>query len=150
MKDKALLILSGPGLADLGVSGDITLDEIRDACSALCDELGISLEFRQTDNQDEMFGWIAQDSVRFDALIINPLGYLKSGTVDFDMYHSAIKKIANRNKPVIEVRLSNIFRHDDEPTGPLQGPEGEMGFVCGLGLHSYLLGIKAAARRLQG
>jgi 3-dehydroquinate dehydratase-2 len=153
MKNKTLLILNGPGLADLSVAGDrygnIAFEQIRDKCSALCDELGIGLEFRQSDDQEEMFRWITADSGRFDALIINPVGYEKTSTVDFDMYRSAIEMIAHLNKPVIEVHLTNIFRNNDESTMPLKGPEGAMGFVCGMGVHSYLLGIKAVAKRLQ-
>ena len=154
MKNKTLLILNGPGLADLSAGGDryggVTLEQIQEESAALCAELGLDLEFRQTDDQDEMFRWIARDSDHFDALIINPVGYLKSGTVDFDMYRSAIKMIAHLKKPVIEVHLTNIFRQGEELTKPLQGPEGEMGFICGLGIHSYLLGIRAVAKRLQG
>ena len=152
MNDYTLLMLNGPGLADLSAGDDrygVTLKQIRDESAALCAELGMNVEFRQTDDQDEMFRWIARDSDHFDALIINPVGDLKSGTVDFDRCSSAIKKMAHLNKPVVEVRLTNIFRQSDELTKPLQGPEGEMGFVCGLGIHGYLLGIKAVAKRLQ-
>jgi hypothetical protein len=28
-------------------------------------------------------------------------------------------------------------------------PQGDMGFVCGLGINSYLLGIKAIARKIE-
>lgn len=154
MKNKTLLILNGPGLADLSAGDDgyggVTLEQIQDESAALCAELGLRLEFRQSDDQDEMFRWIATDSDQFDALIINPVGYLESGTVDFDRYESAIKMIAHLKKPVIEVHLTNIFQQGEEQTKPLQGPEGEMGFICGLGIHSYLLGIKAVAKRLQG
>ncbi|NIO43119.1 MAG: type II 3-dehydroquinate dehydratase [Burkholderiales bacterium] len=113
MKNKTLLILNGPGLADLSAGGDryggVTLEQIQEESAALCAELGMDLEFRQTDDQDEMIRWIARDSDHFGALIINPVGYLKAGSVDFDMYRSAIKMIAHLNKPVIEVRLTNIF-----------------------------------------
>lgn len=153
MKDKTLLILNGPGLADLSGAderyGNITLEQIKDDCAARCDELGIDIEFRQTDDLDDMFHWIATDSDHFDALIINPVGYVKADTVDVDRYRSAMKAIAHRNKPVIEVHLSNIFRDGAELAKPLQGPEGEMGFICGLGKNSYLLGINAVAKRLQ-
>lgn len=153
MKHCTILILNGPGLADLSVGGDrygnISLQQIEDRCTALCKELGINVELRQTDDQDEMFRWIARDSDHFDALIINPVGYVKAGTVDFDMYRSAIKMIAHLNKPVIEVHLTNIFREGAELTKPLQGPEGEMGFVCGMGIQSYLLGVRAVATRLK-
>lgn len=153
LKDKTILILNGPGLADLSARDDryggVTLEQIQAESAALCGELGMKLEFRQTDDQDEMFRWIARDSEHFDALIINPVGHLKSGTADSEMFRSAIDRITHTNKPVIEVHLTNIFRQGEEPSKPLQGPEGQMGFVCGLGLKSYLLGIKAVAERLQ-
>lgn len=150
MKNKTLLILNGPGLADLGIGGDkVTLGQIEDACSALCDELDINLDFRQTDDEDEMFRWITEDNENVSGLIINPLGYANGHAVDFDMCRSAIKTFAVLNKPLVEVHLTNIFRQGDVQTKPLQGPEGKIGFVCGLGIHSYLLGIKAVAERLQ-
>ena len=149
MKDRSLLILNGPGLSDLSAVGDITLEQVHDECSAVCDELGMSLEFRQTDDQNEMFRWITADSIQFDALLINPAGDPKAGTLDFDGYRAAFENIAHLNKPIIEVHLANVFAQDDRSTRPLQGPEGEMGFICGLGKHGYLLGIRAAARQLR-
>ena len=153
MKNKKLLILNGPGLADLNVGGgrcgNITLNQIRDECAALCDHLGISLDFRQTDDEEEILRWIVEDSENYGALIINPVGCARAETVDLDRYHSAIQMIAHLHRPVIEVHLTNIFREGDELAKPLQGLEGEMGFVCGMGIHSYLLGINAAAKRLQ-
>lgn len=145
--------MNGPGLADLSIVGDgnggVTLQQIQDECSTLCEELDMKLEFRQTDDQDEMARWIADDSDNFDALVINPMGRAKSASVDSDKYRSAIKTLAHLNKPVIEVHLTNIFREDDVSIKPLQGPEGDTAFICGMGKHSYLLGVKAAARRLE-
>lgn len=153
MNDKTLLILNGSGLADLTIGGDrhgsITLKAIKDECAALCAELAIDLEFRQTDNDDELIHWIAKDSENFGALIINPARSAKAGTVDIDRYRSAFETIAKRKKPFVEVHLTNIFLESAKSPWPIHGPEGEMGFVCGLGLNSYLLGIRAAASRLQ-
>ncbi len=154
MPENTLLILNGPGLSDLsdydGNSyGEISLDAIRDQSSALCEELGIALDFRQTDDEDEMLRFIARDSEEFSALIINPVGYARATTVDFEMYRSAIKMIAHLKKPVIEVHIANIFQQGAEITRPLQVPEGAMGFVCGMGIGSYLLAIRSAAHRLK-
>ena len=109
----------------------------------------MNLDFRQTDDQDEMFHWIGADSDPFDALLINPAGCNKALVVDFDGYRAAFAKITRRNKPIIEVRLTNIFARDDNSIPPLQGLAGEMGFICGLGKHGYLLGIAVAAQRLH-
>ncbi|MES9899622.1 MAG: type II 3-dehydroquinate dehydratase [Sedimenticola sp.] len=154
MTDKTLLVLNGPGLAELGdhdgnTYGNLTLDLIRDECTLLCEQLGVKLDFRQTDDEEEMFRFIAKDSEDFDALIINPVGYSRAASVEFEMYRMAIKTIAHLKKPVIEVHLENIFQEGAEITKPLQAPEGEMGFICGLGINSYLLAIKAVVRRLS-
>ena len=153
MTEETLLILNGPGLADLSNYdgnnyGKISLTEIETACTTLCNELGMKLDFRQTDDEEQMFQYIAKDSDNYDALIINPAGYSRAASVDFEMYHSAIKLIAHTKKPVIEVHITNIFRPDAQITRPLQVPEGEMGFICGLGISSYLLAIEAAHKRL--
>jgi len=151
---RTLLLLNGPGLADLsdydGNSyGNLTLEGIRKDCSALCDELGLTLDFRQTDNQDEMFRWIAKDSEAFDGVIINPVGYSRAATVTFELYRSAIQLIAHLKKPVIEVHITNIYRQSAEITQPLHEPEGDMGFICGFGKLSYLLAIRVVARKLD-
>jgi len=149
-----LLILNGPGLGDLSDFdrknyGGLSLEGIRKECSMLCEQLGIQLDFRQTDDETEMFNFIAKDSEAYDALIINPVGYSRAASVEFEMYRSAILTIAHLKKPVIEVHITNIFKPDSEITKPLQVPEGNMGFISGLGVSGYLLAIKAVNKRLN-
>ena len=136
MNNKALLILNGPGLSDLsnydGKSyGNLTLERIKNSCSSMCQKLNIKLDFRQTDDNDEMFRFIVKDSDKFDALIINPVGYSRARTTDVEMYRSSIKMIAHLNKPAIEVHITNVFKQGAEITQPLQAPEGKMGFISG-------------------
>jgi 3-dehydroquinate dehydratase len=57
--------------------------------------------------------------------------------------------ITQQNKPVIEVHISNIFQQGGENTKPIQVPEGEVGFVSGLGIHSYDLAIRAVNKKLS-
>lgn len=147
-----LLVLNGPGLADLGdydgnTYGGLTLETIRSACEQLCRNLGIELDFRQTEDQDEMFRWIATDSEAYDGIIINPVGYSRAATISFPAYRSAIQVISSLKKPIVEVHINNIFSRSVEMTQPLHEPAGDMGFVCGLGIQSYLLGIRAIAHR---
>lgn len=154
MADNTLLVLNGPGLAELsdldGNSyGSLSLQEIRDACSALCEQLGIGIDFRQTDDEAEMTRWIAKDGENYDALIINPVGYSRAASVGVELFRSAIAKIAHKEKPLIEVHITNIFRDGADTIKPLQVSGSKLGFICGLGVHSYLLAIKAAAKRLQ-
>ena len=124
---------NGPGLARPGsCDGDLTLKRIHDECSTLCKKLAIELDFRQTDDDDEMARLITQGNMDFNALVINPAG--SAPNIELDI-------------PVIEVHTSNIFRQDSETTRPLQPPDATPGFISGLGLHSYLLAIKALHKR---
>lgn len=134
MSNNTILILNGPGLAGS------TLESIQASCLSRCELSGLNLDFRQTDDKDEMFRWITKDLEDFDALIINP--------AEFDIYHSAIKTIAHLKKPIIEVHMNNIFHPEGEVSKPLQVPEAEIGFICGMRIQSYLLAISAVERRL--
>lgn len=154
MSEKKLLILNGPGVGDLsdfdGNSyGNITLEQLHQECRSLCDSLDIELDFRQTDDEDEMFRYIAKDSDSYSGLVINPVGYSRAASLDFDIYRMAIKSTAHLKRPVIEVHLTNIFLDDAEVIRPLQPPEGEVGFISGFGANSYLLAIQAIDKRLN-
>ncbi len=153
MANQSILILNGPGLADLSdfdgnTYGEMTLGSIEQKCTALCNQLGLDLDFRQTDEENEMFRYIARDSEDYDGLIINPIGYSRAASVNFEMFRNAIMLIAHLKKPVIEVHITNIFLPGADITRPLQVPEGDMGFISGLGVHSYLLAIKAIHQRI--
>jgi 3-dehydroquinate dehydratase II len=149
-----ILILNGPGLADPGeYDGDsnrgLTLAKIRDECMRLCHSLGMEADFRQTDDIPEIFEWLAKDSKAFDGVIINPVGYSGAATGIFPAFRSANEMKALLDKPVVEVHTENIFSHGMENTQPVDEPPAHMGFICGLGVHSYLLGIRAIAHRLE-
>jgi 3-dehydroquinate dehydratase-2 len=139
--DKGILILNGPGLTDPS-GGDVTLEQIQKESETLCEELGINLDFRQTDDPEELSRWITEDSGSFDALIINPTD--GPGSDD-----ETLNTVRDLDRPVMEVHLTNVFKSDAEHVKPMRGPDGRTGFICGLGLHGYLLGIKAVAKRLQ-
>ena len=107
------------------------------------------MDFRQTDDEAELSRFLKDGIEDFDALIINPVGHSHVSSVDFTIYSSAIKMITQQNKPVIEVHISNIFQQGVENTRPIQVPEGEVGFVSGLGIHSYDLAIRAVNKKLR-
>lgn len=154
MTASRILTLNGPGLSDLSnydghsYGNNLSLELIENQCEAQCQKLGISLDFRQTDDEEKMFRWISEDHENYDGLIINPVGYSRAASVEFEMYRTAIKLIAHLKKPVIEVHMSNIFKPGAEITKPLHVPDGEMGFVSGMGIHSYLIAIRSIHKRL--
>ncbi|MCI0517807.1 MAG: type II 3-dehydroquinate dehydratase [Woeseiaceae bacterium] len=150
----SILIVNGPGLGDLSVDGaksdrGLGLTMIRDASRALCEQFGIQLDFRHTEDLDKVSQWLARESQEFDGVIVNPVGYSRATTVPIENYRAAIQTIAHLNKPVIEVHINNIFHHGAESTQPLREDGGDMGFICGFGLNSYLAAIRAIGLRLQ-
>ncbi len=145
-----LLIINGPGLSDLSNYNetgydDLTLDAVQQKCSETCEGLGLEMDFRQNDNESELLSVLIEDIDNFDALIINPAGHSQASSIGLDMYSTVINKITNQGKPVVEVRIENIFKQGNNK--PLQGPESEVGFVGGLGMHSYVLAIKAINKK---
>ena len=147
-----LLIINGPGLSDLSNYNetgydDLTLDAVQQKCSETCEGLGLEMDFCKNDSESELLSVLIEDIDNFDALIINPAGNSQSSSIGLDMYSTVINKITNQGKPVVEVRIENIFKQGNNK--PLQGPESGVGFVGGLGMHSYLLAIKAINKKLS-
>ena len=146
-----ILIANGPGLDDLDGRVDrdnepLTLDSIRRACKKRCADLGLELEFRQTDDYQLMLEWLSDEGENYDGLIINPFNL---PTVDIDtdsFYQSAMQRVAQLKKPAVEVRLTNLYATDAEIPRSVHKPQCDMGFVCGFGLHSYVLAISAVSQ----
>ena len=154
MNNNKLLIMNGPGLSDLSSFnemgyGHLTLDTVRKKCAETCKIFGLKMDFRQTDDEAELSRFLIEGIEDFDALIINPVGHSHASSVDFTIYSSAIKTITRQNKPVIEVHISNIFQQGVENTKPIHVPKCEVGFVSGLGIHSYDLAIRAVNKKLS-
>ena len=129
--------------------GGITLPMIRNACEELCDELGVTLDFRQTEDPQELFTWIANSSSEADAVVVNPVGYSRAKDMDFDSYCEAVYRLSKLKKPLVEVHLCNIYRHDADVPLPQHKPGGEMGFICGFGVDGYLLAIRSLAEKIK-
>jgi 3-dehydroquinate dehydratase-2 len=149
-----ILVLNGPGLADLsGYSPDVhpglTLEGIRGACAKLCESLGMELDFRQTEDRNEMLRWLGDDGKHFDGLVFSPFNHSQPNNVKQAVYHSAAKVVKDVGKPIVEVHISNILSESVEITEPIHEPAGDVGLVCGLGLPGYLLAIRAIAARLM-
>ena len=146
--------MNGPGLSDLSNFnemgyGHLTLDIVRKKCAETCKIFGLKMDFRQTDDEAELSRFLKDGIEDFDALIINPAGYSHTPSVDYTIYSSSIKTITRQNKPVIEVHISNIFQQGVENIKPIQVPKCEVGFVSGLGIHSYDLAIRAVNKKLR-
>ncbi len=137
-----ILILNGPNLNLLGtrepeIYGTTTLDAIQEECEEAAEELGLGIDFRQTNHEGEMVEWIQQAHDRNAGIIINAGAHTHTSIAILD----ALK--ASRI-PVIEVHLSNIFRREEFRHTSYVSQAAD-GVICGLGPAGYVLALEAMA-----
>ena len=136
-----VLVLHGPNLNLLGerepsVYGAMTLAEIDRRLQALARAEGASVDSFQSNHEGAIIDRLHASRGRYDAIVINP-GALTH-------YSFALRDaIASISLPVIEVHLSNVhardaFRHTSVVSPVVKGQ------IAGFGVHSYLLGLRAA------
>ena len=152
MSNGKLLIINGPGLSDLSdhnevANDDLSLSDIEQKCIETSGEFGLEVDFRQNDDESELLRVLVDDNSNFDAFIINPAGLSKSSFIDYDAFSAAINKITNQGKPVIEVRIENIFIQGS--SNPLRGNDSGVGLVSGLGKYGYVLAINSINKKLS-
>src|SRR5215471_379620 len=139
---RTVLVLNGPNLARLGSRepdfyGTATLDELRERCAATAAELGLATDFRQTDDESELIGWVHEAVDGRLPIVLNPAA--------FTHYSYALRDaLAMRTAPLVEVHLSNpaareAFRHTSVLAAVANGT------IAGFGLMSYRLALQAIA-----
>ena len=144
-RDKNILVLNGPNLNLLGtrqpeIYGKTTLAHIEKKLGALARELGVKIDFRQSNSEGELVTWIQQAAGKFGAIVINPAAYTHTSLAMRDA-------IAAVGIPAIEIHLSNIYRRESFRHHSYIA-EVAVGQIAGFGLESYLLGLRAAASLL--
>ena len=103
-------VLNGPNLNMLGkrepgIYGGKTLADIEADCKAAGAELGITVDFRQTNHEGVLVDWLHEANDRAQAVCINPGAYGHTSIA----LHDAIRAIST---PVIELHLSTENRGD--------------------------------------
>jgi 3-dehydroquinate dehydratase-2 len=141
-----ILILNGPNVNLLGarepeIYGNETLADIEAACRNRAKELGLEIDFRQSNAEGELVDWIQSARENFAGLIVNGGAYTHTSVAILDALRFT-------DLPVIEVHLSNIFQREDFRRESFIS-EVAKGLICGLGGHGYVLALEALARMIS-
>lgn len=142
-----ILFLNGPNLNLLGtrepsVYGSSSLADIEKAVRTRAGELGVDVEFKQSNVEGELVGWIQEAQGQFNAIVLNAAAYTHTSIALRD----AISAV---DVPVIEIHLSNTSRREPFRHHSYITPVA-VGVIAGFGAQSYLLGLEAAAESNGG
>jgi 3-dehydroquinate dehydratase-2 len=143
MTDRPIHVLNGPNLNRLGrrepeIYGSTTLAEVEATCR---DAAGAHpLEFRQSNYEGEIVGWI-HEAIDADAgILVNPAGLTFTSIPILD----ALKMAAG---PIVELHISNI--HAREATYHHSKISAvAKAVVCGLGVYGYVVALQCVAQML--
>lgn len=137
-----VMILNGPNLDQLGTRepelyGTLTLTGIETLCKDAAAALGFSIDFRQTNDEATLIGWLHEAAKSDLPVIMNPAA--------FTHYSVAVRDAAAMlTSPLIEVHLSNpISREEFRHTSLISGIS--KGTISGFGAQSYILALNALA-----
>lgn len=143
---KPVFILNGPNLNMLGsreqaVYGSETLADLEARCATRAKVLGLAIDFRQSNLEGELVGWIQEARSETSGIIINAAAYTHTSIA----LHDALKAA---DVPVIEVHLSNIYRREPFRHHSYVSPVA-LGVICGFGGHGYELALDGLAHHLK-
>ena len=117
--------------------GTITLAQIDEQIAALAKELGVKVVSYQTNSESGMCERIHQGFVdKADGVLLNAGAWTH--------YSYAIRDaLAILTVPIVEIHMSNVHAREEFRRHSVFG-EIVMGQICGFGVDSYLLGLRAA------
>lgn len=136
-----ILFLNGPNLNLLGqrepeVYGKTTLADIETDVRKLAKQLKVEVDFRQSNLEGELVGWIQDAKDKFDVVVINAAAYTHTSIALRDA-------IAAVGVPTIEIHLSNVHAREKFRHKSLIAPVC-CGQITGFGAKSYILALQAS------
>ena len=141
-----IIIVNGPNLNLLGEReqsqyGSTTFDELKDKCLKKSNEIGINLEFAQSNIEGELVNLIQNSRDKYDGMIINAAGFTHTSVAIRDALDLF-------KKPIIELHISNIHKREEFRHKSLIS-DIATGGIFGLGVEGYILAIISIEKILK-
>ena len=138
----SILVINGPNLNMLGqrepeIYGSTTLPQIEQNIQIRASELGVSVDFFQSNSEGAILDHIQQQGSASSGIILN------AGALT----HTSIAlrdALAILSVPVVEVHISNIYAREEFRHTSMTAPVAS-GIISGLGPQGYLLALEYLA-----
>jgi len=142
MPPPLIAVLNGPNMNMLGLRqpelyGAATLDDVEALCAETAEELGLAIDFRQTNSEGELISWVHECRGRAEGIVINPAGYTTTSIALMDALLAV-------DLPVVEIHITNIHRREEFRQHSYVS-KAAVGIICGLGIRGYALALNAMA-----
>jgi 3-dehydroquinate dehydratase-2 len=139
-------ILHGPNLNLLGTRevalyGRQTLEAVNENLRAVAEELGVEIDFFQSNHEGALIDAIHKARGKADGLIINPGAFTHTSVAIRDA-------VAAVQLPTVEVHLSNIHAREEFRHHSYLAPIC-LGQIAGFGHRSYELALRALVADLK-
>ncbi len=135
-----IIVINGPNLNLLGEReqsqyGSITYEELKNKCLKYSKDIGVNIEFTQSNIEGEIVTIIQKAKEKYDGLIINAGGFTHTSVAIRDA-------LVVLKKPSIELHISNIYKREEFRHKSMIS-DIVTGIICGLGANGYILAINA-------
>lgn len=141
-----IAVIHGPNLNLLGerepeLYGKITLREINNTILKFTKPKSIKVKIFQSNHEGEIINFIHRSRKKFNGILINPGAYTHYS-------YSIRDAISAVSLPAVEVHLTDIRNREDFRSISVISPVC-IDQICGLGVDSYLKGIKKIEEYLE-
>ena len=141
-----IIIINGPNLNLLGEReqsqyGSITFKELKEICAKKSNELGLKVEFAQSNVEGELVNIIQESRKKFNGIIINAAAFTHTSVAIRDALDIF-------QKPIIELHISNIYKREEFRQKSLIS-DIVTGGIFGLGTDGYILAIISMQKLLK-
>ena len=141
-----IIIINGPNLNLLGEReqsqyGSVTFKELKEICAKKSNELGLKVEFAQSNIEGELVNIIQESRKKFDGIIINAAAFTHTSVAIRDALDVF-------KKPIIELHISNIYKREEFRQKSLIS-DIVTGGIFGLGIDGYILAIISMQKLLK-